>query len=168
MKISRSHLLFLTVLAQILFFYFWYFSENAKLENPKSKEILVKILPSDPRDLLSGNYFILRYSFSDISAFSNSKNFNFSSNTEVYAILEEENGYFKAKFLSRNPEKITPNQVMLKGKSNKRRIDFGIEKFFINENQKEPKFSDKIEALLIVDENGSARIKKLFVNSLEF
>jgi hypothetical protein len=47
-------------------------------------------------------------------------------------------------------------------------IEYGIEKYFINENTKSPKISDKVEVVLIVGEDLKPRIKNLIVNNIEF
>jgi len=47
-------------------------------------------------------------------------------------------------------------------------IEYGIEKYFINENTKAPKIDDKVEVILIVGEDLTPRIKNLIVNDVEF
>ena len=73
--LSKNKLLFLVVAIQALFFIGWYYLEYNKLHNPSSKVILVKTIPVDPRDYLSGNYFTLRYEFSDLWHFKNKNEF---------------------------------------------------------------------------------------------
>ena len=65
---------------------------------------------------------------------------------------------------------IKDNQVAIKGKyiNNSMSIEYGIEKYFINENTKSPKISDKVEVVLIVGEGLKPRIKNLIVNNIEF
>ena len=66
-------LLLAVVIFQLVFFSGWYLLESAKLSDPKSKVILVRIVPVDPRDFISGNYMILNYEFSSSWSFKNNK-----------------------------------------------------------------------------------------------
>ena len=169
---KRNILLLMLVGLQAIFLLTWSLVEYSKLSDPEAEEILVKTIPIDPRDLISGNYFILRYEFSDSRSFKKkSLNLYKRQGDEIYAVLEKKNQYYSPNYITYNkPQKIKKNQVVIKGKVGKyRRLEYGIEKYFINENTAEPNpRKDKIEVLLAIGKDYSPRIKKLYVNDKEF
>ena len=63
---------------------------------------------------------------------------------------------------------IKNNQVAIKGRYNKisQKIEYGIEKYFINENIKEPKMGDKVEVILSVEDDLTPRIKNVLINNI--
>jgi uncharacterized membrane-anchored protein len=171
MKKNRKNLLFLVVLLQALFFSTWFYIEKSKLSDPQSKTILVKTAPVDPRDFISGNYFTLNYEFSNSGGFKKRAVASIYQHNgkAVFAVLQKEGERFVPEYFTFNKPQIKSNQVAIKGMVEKNRFKFGIEKYFISENQKEPNSrKDKVEVMLIIDENLQARIKGLMVNGEEF
>jgi uncharacterized membrane-anchored protein len=182
--LSKNKLLILIATIQILFFTGWYYLEYKKLHNPISKIILVKTVPVDPRDYLSGNFFTLRYEFSDFWYFGDNSEKIKQTGTEInaflqksgetgneiYAVLKKNDIWYVPDYFSLEKPLIKNDQVIIKGKFNKasQLIDYGIEKYFINENIKEPKFGDKLEVMLVVGDDLTARIKSLIINGNEF
>ena len=169
---KRNTLVFLVGI-QAIFFLSWFFIEHSKLSDPKSKDILVKIVPIDPRDFISGNYFILRYEFGSALRFKKKKPRDLykKQGKTIYAILEKEGKYYKPNYIKYSkPQKIKESQIAIKGKIGRRgRLEYGIEKYFINENTREPNpREDNIEVLLTIGEDFLPRIKKLYVNNKEF
>lgn len=167
----KNKLLFLVVAIQILFFTGWYCLEHSRLHNPSSKVILVKTIPVDPRDYLSGNYLTLRYEFTDLWRFkSKNKNIQEASNNEIYTVLKKDGSWYVPDYISLEKPLVRDDQIAIKGKytGSFGRIEYGIEKYFINENTKEPKREDKVEVLLTVGDDFTARIKGLIVNGTEF
>ena len=168
---SKNKLLFLVAIVQICFFSGWYFLEHQKLSNPTSKTILVKTLPVDPRDYLSGNYLTLRYEFSNLWSFEgDNKKIREAAGSEIYVVLKQSESYYIPDYISLEKPLVRDNQVAIKGKylSSFGAIEYGIEKYFINENLKEPKREDKVEVLLVVADDLTAQIKSVMVNGKEF
>jgi uncharacterized membrane-anchored protein len=168
---KRNKILLLAViLIQAVFFSGWFLLESAKLSDPKSRVILVKILPVDPRDYISGNYMILRYEFSNAWSFNNNyQQLQGKEGKEVFAVLKQQDKLFVPDYISFEKPEIRPDQVVLKGVvTSYGAMEFGIEKYFINEAVKTPDRGSKIEALLLVGEDSTARIQKLLVNDQEF
>jgi len=167
---NKNKLLLIVAILQISFFICWYWLENNKLQNPKSQEILVKTTPLDPRDYLSGNYFILNYEISNINNYKDNKKIDKSKSTEIYAVLKKDKEWFVADYITINRPKVREDQVAIKGTINpdSANIIFGIEKYFINENTNEPNRDKKIEVLLIIGDDYSARIKAVLVDGVEF
>ena len=169
---KRNILLLILAGLQAVFFLSWSVIEYSKLSNPKAQDILVKTIPIDPRDFISGNYFILRYKFNNIWDFKKKPgNLYKKQGNTIYAILEKEDKYYVLNYISyTKPQKIKQNQAVIKGAVVKyKRLEYGIEKYFINEGTKEPNTrEDKIEVLLTIGTDSSPRIKKLYVNDKEF
>ncbi len=165
---NKSILLVATI--QVLFFIGWYFLEYSKLHNPKSQVIMVKNIPIDPRDYLSGNYLTLKYEFSDLWRFKNeSQIIKQASTNKIYAVLKKDGALYVPDYVSLKKPLVRDNQVVIKGsKTGYYGIEYGIEKYFINENTKAPKIDDKVEVILIVGEDLTPRIKNLIVNDVEF
>lgn len=167
----KNKLLFLVAAIQVLFFVGWYCLEHNKLHNPESQTILVKTVPVDPRDYLSGNYLTLRYEFSDLWRFKGkNQSIKEASGNEIYAVLKKDGSSYVPDYVSLEKPLVRDDQVVIKGKytGNFGRIEYGIEKYFINENTKEPKREDKVEVMLVVGDDLTARIKNLVVNDNEF
>ena len=157
---------FIALICQILFFVLWYGLEAIKIKDPKSKTIIVKVLPIDPRDIISGNYFDLRYDFNFKASFR--QKFQVSDDMPTFAVFavltRQDQGYF-ADYLSLQKPKVREDQVVIKGIYNNGFINFGIEKYFIDERFSQPTINDLIEAELVINESAEVRIKRLFINS---
>ncbi len=172
--LKKNNLLLIVIILQISFFAIWSFVENKKLFNPQSKEILVEVLPVDPRDFISGNYFILAYKFNDAWRFKKkyiTYHLRKKKGQIIYATLEKKDKYYLPTHISyTKPQKIKINQAIIKGKiGSYGNLEFGIEKYFINENKEQPNArKDKIEVLLKIDNNFSPRIKELYINDQKF
>ena len=183
--LSKNKLVFLIATIQVLFFSGWYYLESKKLNEPTSKTILVKTVPVDPRDFLSGNYFILSYEFSNfwnyayqsekirttgekIYAFLLDGNQFKKDGAEIYVVLKKNNLWYIPDYFSLEKPSIKKDEVLIKGRYNAftKNIEYGIEKFFINQNKKEPKMGDKVEVTLIVGNDLTARIKNVFINGI--
>lgn len=170
MPLKTKHFILAIVIVQIAFFSIWYLIESQKLSDPEAKEILVRTVPIDPRDYISGNYFILRYEFSNIFRLKKRGGLSWGVGKEVYVVFKQREKWFVADYVTHEKPRITKDQAVLKGVVTRGgQVEYGIEKFFINENRKEPsRGKDMIEVLLKIDENYQGRIKSLMVNGQEF
>lgn len=167
---NRKFLLLAITLFQVIFFFSWFVLEKSKLVDPKSQTIIVRVLPLDPRDFISGNYFTLNYEFSNSFGFQNKMPNIYSYNgKEIFVVLERSGEIFIPKYFTSTKPRIKANQVAIRGVVEGYEFLFGIEKYFINELQIEPNPRiDKVEVELIIDENFQARIKNLIVNGKNF
>jgi len=163
---NRKNLLGLVVLLQVAFFATWFYLEESKLTDPKATTILVKTIPVDPRDLISGNYFVLNYEFSRSWGFKKRGGKLYrNSGRDVFAVLKKDKERFVPDYFVFKKPKIAKDKVVIKGKVKDGRFIFGIEKYFINENQKEPNArKDVVEVRLVIDEDLQPRIMDLIVN----
>ena len=102
------------------------------------REIVLKTVPVDPRDLFRGDYVVLRYEIStlNLSRLGQSQRV-FIKNTSVFVSLSKTNGYWQATKLDTEP----PQQdVFLRGRvtrSSKQivEVEYGIESYFVPEGQ---------------------------------
>lgn len=129
------------------------------------KEILLKTVPVDPKDLLRGDYVILNYEIAQISKEA------FASNSTVYVSLNTDDnniGYIK-EISYKKPS----NNLYLKGKvgrcnsaiplfRNGGCINFGIESYFVKEGTGRNLENDLRNGALVkvvIDKNGNAKVK---------
>lgn len=172
----RTKAVVIIVILQMAFFAGWYAIESGILKTPITK-IMVRTQPYDPRDLLSGQYISLNYSFSTINGLWNDElkrviqpewadGFNSYSNNKnnIWVVLHEVNGFYEPKSISYDkPINLLTREVAIKGTIRGNRIQYGIERYFVPEGTKEPNREDTTVELGIY-ENGTAHINQVFVN----
>ncbi len=125
----------------------------------KGEEILLQVLPVDPKDFLRGDYVRLRYNINTAPEENNLRG-------DVYVVLSKNNDetYSIKKITNRKPEKV----IFLKGEKYGRHINYkSIQQYFVKEN--EGKILEKqLEkgglARISIDKNGSARIKEILIS----
>ncbi|MDP3947319.1 MAG: GDYXXLXY domain-containing protein [bacterium] len=146
-------------------------------------DVLLRIEPVDPRDMLRGDYATFRYSnVSNLDSYI-SDGQPIGNGDTVYVVLRQSGKYWMA----RNVQKTKPlsGEVALKGKvasgglatqadvlSDQRlggsriHVVYGIEEYFIPEGKGQGfSFFDKeAAARVVVDENGNAVLKQIYVD----
>jgi uncharacterized membrane-anchored protein len=151
------------------------------------RDILLRIEPIDPRDLLRGNYITFRYQgISNIdSALARTEQIR--KGDTVYVVLEQNEKYW----IARSVQKTKPaeGEVFIKGKVAGGEIEpentfsdsppwdwrlphpglnivYGIEEYFIPEGRgQEVNFGrQEVAARVAVDENGNAVLKQIYIN----
>jgi uncharacterized membrane-anchored protein len=143
------------------------------------KEMIVEVVPVDPRDIFRGEYVALGYTFSgtgDTTLPPNTKR-----GDRLYTTLKQGEGstWNIASVSTAYPEKIDPGHAVLSGYASDvwrnteqatsvGRIRYGIETYFVPEGQgfelQEKVRDKKIEAVLAVSASGEAAIKALVVD----
>ncbi len=145
------------------------------------REITMKVVPVDPRDLFRGDYVILGYELSPI---------NHDTKTDgplpgrlykgraIYVTIapDADNAWKPVRFDTAYPETVAPEQAVLKGRvehiyggraSGKYRIRvrYGIESYFVPEGTGVPieklVREKKVEALVAVGSDGDVALKAL-------
>lgn len=129
------------------------------------REVLLKTIPVDPRDLFMGDYVILNYEISALP-----ENYKFIPNQNVYVLLEaDENNIAKIKSVSNTkPE----NELFISGKISRakcrnitgRCIKYGIESYYVKENtgrKLERELRNGALVKVSIDKDGSAKIKSI-------
>jgi len=141
---------------------------NLSLPFVFGREILLKTVPVDPRDLLRGDYVILNYEVAQVPKDFDYKNYSPIKNV-LYAVLEtDENNVASLKYMTTDKPKVG---LFLAGKpsrcpgwfNNSRCVRFGIESYFIKEKTGY-EFENATRGNLVkvvVDKNGKARVKGL-------
>lgn len=132
-------------------------------------EVVLQIAPVDPRDILRGDYVTFQY-----RDMSNLPSYLFSgqkvnSGDTVYVTLVKTGNYWRPlRVLKIKPG---PEEVFIKGRvdsnnSNYLSVIYGIEQYFIPEGQGQNfNFSSDSLAKVVVDGNGNAVLKQLYINN---
>ena len=139
-------------------------------------EVLLKIEPVDPRDILRGDY--VEFQYSDLStidfdsALFDSFSPKLSEGEKVYVPLVKSGKYWRAAWISR---KEPSAGVFIKGiidgiDSNEIGVIYGIEEYFIPENTGINFDFNKGEPYVkvAIDKNGSAVLRQLYVYDTPF
>ncbi len=126
------------------------------------REVLLKTVPVDPRDLLRGDYVTLSY---EISAPQNLKTDNLKSDSTVYVVLKvDEDNVATVDYVN---SEVPHNEFFIKGKVRNKwraRVEYGIESYFVKEGSGrvlERKLAKGAFAKVVIDKNGKAKIKGL-------
>lgn len=168
MSLNNKKIYLLIVLGvQIAFFTGWYAVNSYALSDRDARSIMLQTRPVDPRDMISGNYFILHYDFSIINSDTKQINYNEKQN-QVYIVLHKVGSFYQEQYItSYKPHNLTADQIFIKGRVEQgyfTRININAEKYFINENFPAPKFKDAVTVQLKVNKYGHAMIEKVFIN----
>ena len=139
---------------------------QAEITLKTGREVLLKTVPVDPRDMLMGDYVILNYEISQVPI-DNSQNFTCDINKVLYVILKtNSNNIASIKEVS---YELPKGELFLKGKikscslSNKR-IKYGIESYYVKEGSGRKLEKDLREGALVkvsISKNGNAKIKEI-------
>ncbi len=138
------------------------------------KTVVLETVPVDPRDLLRGDYVILRYKIStlDLDQVKREKPY-YKRGEVIYVKLEPKEKFWEATAVQ--AKRSVDNGIYIRGKvrycySKKLEVIYGIESYFVPEgegreiekNIRREKSSVNVEA--IVDSGGNALIKKVYID----
>ncbi len=155
----------------------WMVSERVGLIN-NGREIVLNVIPVDPRSLFRGDYVILNFDFSTLKTTQVPKDLR--SNEQVFVTLQKApNGSWAYISMSRaQPAQLPKDRIAMRGRvksvwRNRKtdlstiRLRFGIESYFVPEGtgkalEKQVRDS-KIRAIVAVSGTGVAAIKGLEV-----
>ena len=138
------------------------------------KVILLETRPVDPRDMLSGDYLMLRYKISDVptNLFSPPVKKDLLYGTKIFvALAPGTNRCYEVVKASTNEFTPSANEVLLKGKSawerwnsptNSVHVEYGIERFYVAEGTGNP--TGKLTAQVVVPASGHGHVKEVFVD----
>ncbi len=141
------------------------------------REIVLEVVPVDPRSLFRGDYVILNYDISRVQVPLKSLH----AGSVIYATLQKtKDGKWRLYAADpERPESVGPEQVVLKGRvryasirsrrgSGFASVKYGIESFFVPEGTgrelEKLVGRKKLAALIAVDEGGNAALKGLIVD----
>lgn len=143
------------------------------------REIVVDVIPVDPRDIFRGDYVILGYAFSQATQENKPLPAGARQNGMIYLTLEPDGTSWKAgAFSLERPDRVAPGAVVLKGRVDhvwpradgvpEGRVRFGIENYFVPEGtgrEIETAVRDKkVKAVLAIGPDGTAALKALEVD----
>ncbi|MCL2145288.1 MAG: GDYXXLXY domain-containing protein [Endomicrobia bacterium] len=137
------------------------------------KEVMLRVIPVDPRDLFRGDYVILSYEISSISG--EQKIFgSYGEDAEeekiyygetVYVALIEDGEYYKGGNIYKSRPK---RGLFIKGKIRDGAIVYGIENFFVPEGEgkiiEDARNRNKVSAKVFINSYGSALVKELYID----
>lgn len=125
--------------------------------------VRLKTVPVDPRDLLRGDYMILRYEISSVRAPA-SAGPGERSGDEFWVVLEPRDGYHVAAGASWTEPVLRPGQCAVKGWRGKRGdTTYGIENYYVPEGKGTPRFQT-LEVEATVGPTHRLQIKRVRVD----
>jgi uncharacterized membrane-anchored protein len=125
------------------------------------KEIKIKTVPVDPRDILYGDYVTLRFDISTVplSKWKGETHLLDTGKRTAFVVLEEnKEGYYEVQNVYPNKPDVKNDQVVLKGNAEKiwgdtseqMQINYGIERYYVEENTGEELEQQAIDMDVIV------------------
>jgi uncharacterized membrane-anchored protein len=142
------------------------------------RELVLEVVPVDPRSLFQGDYVILGYPISRVPA---PPGVELTRGTPIYVTLQKgaNDTWTLVQTSATRPTPATPDQVVLKGRVQyavsatdtapaQAMVDYGIEQFFVPEgtgHELEKIIRDrKLFAVIAVDGSGNAGVKGLMAD----
>ena len=161
------------VLLQVLFFAAWAGYEESLFWSGES--VLVKVVPVDPRDMLSGQYLDLGYEFSTLRDLGIGSKLDEDDwpvmgseperwGDDVWVVLAKKGElHVPVRAAFERPCKLAEGEVTLKGSYGfSSRAYFGIERYFVPEGTPTPKAAD-LTVRLRITSGGKARIEQVYL-----
>ena len=141
------------------------------------KAVLLETQPVDPRDLLSGDYLMLRYKISDVSTnlFSPPVKKDLPTGTKIFvALAPGTNEFYVVTRASTNEFAPAANEVLLRGQSayawwsttNSVHVEYGIERYYVAEGTGNPR--GKLTARAVVPASDRARFQQVFLDGKSY
>lgn len=124
------------VAAQVLFLLVW--AGYHEVVRSSAPVILLKTRPVDPRDLLRGDYMILRYEIATVKPAGAGE--TLKAGESYWVVLEKRGRYHEAVAVSREEPTLRSEQIAVKADEDGGTLKFGIEQFFVPEGKGTPKF----------------------------
>lgn len=156
----------------------WMISDRARLLS-SGREVMLTVIPVDPRSLFQGDYVILNYEISELDLPVASSD-AFGVPAAVYVTLSRTaSGLWERKTVAlSHPGRVGADEVVLKGtaqyawnptpETTRVRVAYGIESYFVPEGRgkalEEMVRDRKLQVLLAVDGTGRSVIKGIAVD----
>ncbi|MFQ5525471.1 MAG: GDYXXLXY domain-containing protein [Thermoanaerobaculia bacterium] len=136
-------------------------------------EISLKTMPVDPRDILRGDYVVLRYQISTLpEEYEPLRLFGSRGNQRarrVFVVLEEAGGEWRIQHVDSEPPE---EGLFLRGRlrsGGSREVLYGIESFFVPEGEgkeyEDARNRDRLWAVVSVSPHGMAHLKRLEIRA---
>lgn len=135
-------------------------------------EIVLEVVPVDPRDLFRGDYVSLRYEISTISLNETPHDNRFSRGEAIYAILSQKGEFWTSDSVSHDRPITREDQVFIKGRVVRSvndivSVEWGIESYFLPEGEGrliEQQIDGNLSAVVAVDSSGNPVLRKLLID----
>jgi len=169
---NKKIILFLVILLWIVLALAMIISKQSTFKTGKA--VVLETVPVDPRDLLRGDYVVLRYKIStlDLNQIKSEK-MDYRAGEAIYVKLEPKGKFWEPTAVQ--SKRSSDNGIYIRGKvrhtySKQLTVIYGIESYFVPEgegkelerNTRGSKSSVSVEA--IVDSGGNALIKKVYID----
>jgi uncharacterized membrane-anchored protein len=118
------------------------------------KAILLETRPVDPRDILSGDYLMLRYKISDVptNLFSPPVKKDLPDGTKIFVALAPDTNQFYA-VTRASTNALAPSSI---------HVEYGIERYYVAEGTGNP--HGKLTARAIVPASGHPKLQQVFLD----
>lgn len=148
------------VAAQVLLLLGWAgYHESVRRHAPV---VLLKTKPVDPRDLLRGDYMILGYEIADVPLSD-----DLPQGSEVWVVLEPRGEHHVAVAASAMEPALAAGQIAVRARRDWRRLQFGIENFYVPEGRGTPEFKT-LEVEASVSPTHRLYIRRVLLDGAEY
>ncbi|WBL79254.1 GDYXXLXY domain-containing protein [Bradyrhizobium xenonodulans] len=147
----------------------------------EGREVTLQTQPVDPRDLLRGDYVVLRYDISQLPAGALAGKTAETRNPVVFVKLAPNaNGLYEAVSVSAEPVTVTAPEILIRGRigyscgstsrtfCDKLTIKYGLESYFVPEGEgrklEQARNQQKLRVVAAVLPSGRAAIKRLLLD----
>lgn len=141
----------------------------------RGKEIILDIVPVDPRSLFRGDYVILSYGISRLQLSALGGDDKFETDMTVFVTLRKpyRAAWQPVSVTKKYPAEVDEDQIVIRGKvryggREPLRVNYGIEQYFVQEGRGKPLErqvrESKLQALVAIGADGEAAVKGLLVD----
>lgn len=147
----------------------------------EGREVTLQTQPVDPRDLLRGDYVVLRYDISQLPAGALAGKTAETRNPNVFVKLAPNaNGLYEAVSVAAEPVTVTAPEILIRGRvsyscgstsrtfCDKLQIKYGLESYFVPEGEgrklEQARNQQKLRVVAAVLPSGRAAIKRLLLD----
>ena len=137
----------------------------------RGQVILLETQPVDPRDLLRGDYLVLRYTISSVprDRFSPPLTESLPYGATVWVAVTRRGEFYEVARASRERFEPTADEILIKAQtswnnrpSDTENVQYGLEQYYVREGTGNPRGKITVEA--VVPASGRARIKQVFLD----
>jgi uncharacterized membrane-anchored protein len=138
------------------------------------REIILEVVPADPRSLFRGDYVILNYAITRLKPETLAGDDRFERSAPIFVVLKksEELGWQPVSVWNDMPSGTVADEIVIRGKvqwsARDMRVNYGIESYFVPEGEgkvlEKMVRERKLQVLVAVAPNGEAAIKGLMVD----
>ncbi len=157
---------------------------NRTMHLVNGREMVISVIPVDPRDLLRGDYVRMNYAISSVPSTLAQAPESVAPGTVVFVTVERQGQPQEGKWV---PVAISPvrpavpetdNTIVLRGvaqwgwRPDQIRVEYGIESYFVAENAghglEKATRDGTVKAVISVDRDGNAAIKALIADGTRY